>query len=186
MPKRKPSHKNRERNIEQESPHCIYCGAEDARDVEHINGDESDSRPENLARACRSCNVKKGQAFAAAGLGVRTMQFNPESGLRTMADYRQAVGVLLGKAAGSIPRAVRALVNTPVNLRAYLASLLRTRENPGAETLGAWVAAHVARREGSAAEVAAARKLIRLTPKPRRSEFNREVWRRRKEKGVPF
>lgn len=61
--------------------HCHYCGSYRRKlDAEHINGNESDGRPANLAWACRPCNAAKGAAYARLGKGIRTNQRNPRQG----------------------------------------------------------------------------------------------------------
>jgi hypothetical protein len=70
---------------------CVYCGSPDAIDVEHIDGREENCEPENLTYACRSCNTKKGVAMRNAGLGRRTVQFNPQAGARSVGQWIIAV-----------------------------------------------------------------------------------------------
>lgn len=56
---------------------CIFCGSTRDLQVEHLDGFEEHNEPENLAWACRSCNQLKSAVFKAAGMGRRTVQFNP-------------------------------------------------------------------------------------------------------------
>ena len=56
---------------------CAYCGSKRNVVIDHKDGNESNGRRSNLAWACKSCNTKKGIAFARAGRGVRTRQYNP-------------------------------------------------------------------------------------------------------------
>lgn len=101
---------------------CYICGNPEPRDVEHINGDESDNRPQNLAPACRSCNVSKGNTFSKAGVGVRTIQFNPGAGARNLAQYLTAARVLRGEShAMTLPAAIRLMHNTPAADRSRFA-----------------------------------------------------------------
>ena len=60
-------------------------------DVHHIDGREENVTRENLAWACRPCNVKIGRAMQAAGLGRRTRQFNPAAGARSLGQWLTAV-----------------------------------------------------------------------------------------------
>ena len=71
---------------------CGYCGA--LRDVipHHVNGFPDDTRPANLAWACRRCNTALGLWFARLGLGRRTKQRNPRP---------QQMGLSAGKGKGS-------------------------------------------------------------------------------------
>jgi hypothetical protein len=70
----------------------------------------------------------------------------------------------------------------------------RTRQlNPGegARSLGQWLTAVMSMKaESDAMSVPAAVEMIRATPPARRSEFAREIWERRRERGtdweVPF
>lgn len=43
---------------------CVRCGAK-ARDVDHVNGDHTDDRPENLQSLCQPCHKAKSAAEAA-------------------------------------------------------------------------------------------------------------------------
>ena len=172
----------------EEQPHvCAYCGESGGRlDVEHIDGVEDNNAPANLAYACRSCNVQKGAAFRAAGVGVLTRQYNPAAGASSLDHYAGAVATLRGIAhAMSLPAAIKILQNTAAEVRARFA---RQLANPGAPNLGAWVnalqRAHLAKAGGY--EDAEARKTIEETPFSQRSDFNREVWRRRGKNQVPF
>jgi hypothetical protein len=103
--------------------------------VHHVDGNEHNNAPSNLAWACRSCNTIVGVVMKRAGLGVRTRQRNP------------------------------------------------ARE--GARTLAQWVTAVLAMKgQSDAMEPAAAVEVIHATPPARRSEFAREIWRIRRERGT--
>lgn len=114
--------------IEQAEARCIYCGAPQAAarrlDVEHINGKEADASPENLAYACRPCNVEKGAAFARAGAGVKTRQYNPGGGAKTMGQWVEAVMSLKRQGSGNmtVAQAVEIVRATPPEKRAQFAS----------------------------------------------------------------
>ena len=102
---------------------CFICGNPDASDVEHVNGNEGDNRPQNLVHACRSCNVTKGKVFSDAGIGVKTVQYNPSSGASTLAQYLSAVMVLKGQGDSmSLPAAIKLIHNTSHAQRARFAS----------------------------------------------------------------
>ena len=69
---------------------CIYCGAA-AELVDHIDGDESHGDEQNLAWACRPCNIRKANTMRNAGLGRLTCQYNPSAGARNLAQWVMAV-----------------------------------------------------------------------------------------------
>ena len=74
---------------------CSYCGSVKTVEVEHIDGHEENTEPENLTWACRSCNTEKGIVMRNAGLGRRTRQFNPDvKGATTLGEWVQAVGAI--------------------------------------------------------------------------------------------
>lgn len=76
---------------------CGYCGAKKQIQVEHINGKEEDTSDANLMWACRSCNSKKGKAFAKMGRGRLTHQYNPtkSGGASNVGEWMQAVGAIV-------------------------------------------------------------------------------------------
>jgi hypothetical protein len=69
----------------------VLWGARGRLDVMHLDGDESDGDPENLAYGCRSCNAKLAHAFKQIGAGVPTRQYNPSVGVPTFQQYVWAV-----------------------------------------------------------------------------------------------
>jgi hypothetical protein len=68
---------------------CAYCGSKRNVGIDHIDGNESNGNPGNLAWACKSCNATKAVAQIRAGIGVRTRQYNPAP--PTYAEYAWAV-----------------------------------------------------------------------------------------------
>lgn len=56
----------------------------------HLDGNEADGEPDNLAYGCRSCNARLAHAFARIGAGVPTQQYNPGS-VPTFQQYVWAV-----------------------------------------------------------------------------------------------
>ena len=68
---------------------CVICGTRPNRiDVMHLDGDESNGEPQNLAYGCRSCNAKLAYAFKNMGAGVPTRQYNPaKKGVPTYKQY---------------------------------------------------------------------------------------------------
>ena len=77
--------------------HCVYCGATNPRDLDHINGRENDGDPSNLVPACRPCNAAKGAHFARIGKGQLTRQYNPTKagGAATIGEWIAAVGSII-------------------------------------------------------------------------------------------
>lgn len=58
---------------------CVICGKNPrGLMVMHLDGDESNGEPRNLAWGCRSCNTSLGLAFKRMGSKNRTRQYNPE------------------------------------------------------------------------------------------------------------
>lgn len=68
---------------------CEFCGSKRNVVVNHRDGDESNGARANLGYACKSCNTRIGAAFAVAGAGRRTKQYNP--GVPSAAQYAWAV-----------------------------------------------------------------------------------------------
>jgi len=111
--------------IEQPDRRCVYCGAPKARCVDHIDGREDNLAPENLARACQSCNTAKGLLFARLGLGHPTRQFNPKAkstGARNLAQWVMAVLSIKGHGPLPVSEAVEMIRATPPADRSYYAS----------------------------------------------------------------
>ena len=92
--------------------------------VHHLNGREDDGDSRNLLRACRSCNQRADRALKAAGLGVRTRQFNPAAeGARSVGQWLTAVMSMKGQSdAMSVPAAVEMIRATPADRRSAFAS----------------------------------------------------------------
>jgi len=59
--------------------------------VMHLDGNEANGEPANLAYGCRSCNARLAHAFKYIGAGVPTQQYNPASGVPTFQQYVWAV-----------------------------------------------------------------------------------------------
>lgn len=115
------------RNAPADSKRCYCCGRPNPSDVEHIDGNEANNDPDNLAWSCRSCNTTKGAHFAAKGRGVRTRQFNPGkakrgAGAKSLSQYLTAVMTLKGQSdAMSLREAVDLVHNTPAADRSQFA-----------------------------------------------------------------
>jgi hypothetical protein len=108
---------------------CIYCGQPNARDVDHLDGQESNQTRDNLAWSCVSCNTSKGAAFARVGLGHRTRQFNPKAqGASNLAQWVMAVLSIKGHGPWSIQEGVETIRATPASDRsAYAREIWRRR-----------------------------------------------------------
>lgn len=93
---------------------CLWCGSKSGMnlpriEVGHIDGDETNTNPQNLAWTCRSCNQKVAAAMKKAGAGRRTKQYNPSKRRKGASDYREfaeALGILDGTAIGDVQQAV--------------------------------------------------------------------------------
>lgn len=71
---------------------CARCGSRRFITVDHKDGHPDHTTPSNLQYLCKSCNTAKGAAFAKAGRGRLTHQYNPASGeIPTYEQYRWAV-----------------------------------------------------------------------------------------------
>ena len=122
---------------------CCYCGSVRFVEIDHINGFEEDTSPENLAWACRRCNTLKGVAFANSGRGRRTAQYNPtkSGGAATIGEWVRAVACVIphkgAKYSGenyglacqmSVSQAVEMVRATPQWRRQEYGSLLQSRK----------------------------------------------------------
>lgn len=106
---------------------CLWCGQSNLGisgnrtvEVAHIDGDETNTTPENLAWSCRSCNQKVAANMKRAGVGRRTKQFNPKQRKRGITDYRefqQALAITRGDEVGDVQRAVELIRATPMSRR---------------------------------------------------------------------
>jgi len=103
---------------------CMWCGAYSVKrriggkpiEVAHIDGDETNTTPENLAWTCRPCNQRVAVIMKQAGVGRPTNQYNPKKRSKGATDYRQyarALGILDGTAIGDVQDAVALIHATP-------------------------------------------------------------------------
>lgn len=128
------------KNVAPGHKRCYLCGNPKTRDVEHIDGHEKNDNPENLARACRSCNTVKGRAFKAQKAGTRTRQYNPAKpgrrrnasagakGAQSLGQYLTAVMVLKGQSdAMDLQAAIDMMHNTPAADRSSFAQEIWNR-----------------------------------------------------------
>jgi hypothetical protein len=63
--------------------------------VDHVDGHPDHSQPSNLQWLCKSCNTAKGAAFAKAGKGRLTNQYNPSGGAETIGQWMNAIGAIV-------------------------------------------------------------------------------------------
>lgn len=119
--------------MEPQAARCVYCGWPGGRlDVEHIDGNEANNNPANLAPACRSCNTVKGAHFAKEGKGIKTRQYNPKGkpgkkkaaggGARSLGQWIEAVKGLRGEGMMSTAAAVALVRATPTSRRQQFAA----------------------------------------------------------------
>jgi len=116
---------------------CAYCGSKENVEVEHIDGNESNSEPHNLLWACRSCNTTKGAYFAKHGHGIRTRQYNPSAdGAKSLAQWVKAVMRVKGYGDEmTLKQAVAMIHATPASKRSeYARSIWSTRRERGTDT----------------------------------------------------
>jgi 5-methylcytosine-specific restriction endonuclease McrA len=108
---------------------CCYCGSRRFVEIDHVNGHEEDSAPANLAWSCRSCNTTKGVVLRNAGLGRRTVQYNPgASGARSLGQWLTAVMAAKGQSdAMSVRDAVEMIRATPQSRRSEFAQEIWSR-----------------------------------------------------------
>lgn len=72
---------------------CAFCGSKRNIGVHHLDGNEDNGAPRNLAYACKSCNGKIAAAHKRSGKGKRTRQFNPPAKVPTYQQYLRAVSI---------------------------------------------------------------------------------------------
>ena len=161
---------------------CGYCGSSRSIDIEHINGKEEDTRPENLMYACRSCNTRKGAAFAKWKLGRLTRQFNPTRPARTLRKWiESARDAVLAPTAAAARAAVATIQATAPAVRArFAAQLAAQRRNPD-PTFAQYLFAVRAHSPGGHDEGG---KIIHATPKAKRSEYARRIAGLKQKRGT--
>jgi hypothetical protein len=163
---------------------CAFCAAANARDIDHIDGDEANGEPWNLQYLCRTCNARKGNVQASAGEGTRTRQYNPARA-PTFKQYVDAVLILRGDQPGNVRRAAEILQATDESHRAQYRARIRQARNPKAHTptfqeYAYAVAIHTGRRwikgqgftRGNDDEGGA---IIHATPKHLREKYARQI-----------
>lgn len=125
----------RARNLEPEGEkRCFSCGRKAPRDIHHISGNEAHGERQNLAWACRSCNVKIANTMRKAGLGKITQQYNPKRTARahsakSLGAYLSAVQIVRGDQHGNVSAAVKTLhETTPSQRSAYAKRIWEIRK----------------------------------------------------------
>jgi hypothetical protein len=111
-------------------------------DVHHLDGHEEHGEPENLAWACRPCNVSIARVMHAEGLGRRTRQRNPaDDGAQTVEQWALAVSRLRGQHDEmELADAVALVRATPAEARSRFAkeiwSIRKARYGPSGRAAG--------------------------------------------------
>jgi len=90
-------------------------------EVHHLDGDESNTDPENLLWACRSCNVRVGLVLRVAGIGRLTRQFNPTAGAQSLGQWITAVQGMRGESNMDPASAIAMVHATPAARRSAFA-----------------------------------------------------------------
>ena len=105
---------------------CMWCGVglgrrnQEPMQVAHIDGDETNTTPENLAWTCRPCNAKVAAAMKKAGVGRPTNQYNPKrrgKGITDWREFQNALAITRGDQIGDVGRAVQLIHDTPMSRR---------------------------------------------------------------------
>lgn len=171
---------------------CLWCGAKEAEnatakrpgvEVAHIDGNESNTAPENLAWTCRSCNQKVAAVMKRAGVGRPTNQYNGRILLEK--------GVTTRKEAGFYAKASRDMGYSNVKVDKRGASWVITADPikkghvAGARTQEQYAWALAVMRGDEDGDAAEAAQIVLDTPHSRRSEWNKEFWRIRKQRYGP-
>lgn len=117
---------------------CAFCGDKDV-EVGHVDGHEENDSPDNLTYTCRPCNVIAANTLRKAGMGRKTVQFNPtrSGGASSVGEWLQAVWAITPRvdrgerpvSTMSVPDAVAMIRATPHAKRSEFARLLK-RRNP--------------------------------------------------------
>jgi hypothetical protein len=182
---------------------CAFCGATKDVQVGHLDGHEENDDPDNLVWNCRSCNAILSHQFKKLGLGRRTRQYNPATSWQ---QYGLAAAAMSGRTDAMPAEVGREIVlsTPPAERSQFMKEIAAHRKNynprdydgKGAKNIAEWVLAvgavgsHPGNYEvvGSTMSDKLARQIIHDTPKWKRSDFNREVLKRRyaRRGEVPF
>jgi hypothetical protein len=170
---------------------CNFCSAAKARDIDHIDGDESNGDPSNLQYLCRTCNASKAAVQANAGEGKRTAQYNP-SFKPTFRQYVDAVLVLRGDHPGNAAKAARVLqATTPARREDFRHRITAARNpEPSSPSYPQYAYAVAIHQRGAHDEGG---KIIHATPAADRSKYARQFAASKRKKSrmtsrgdVPF
>ena len=104
--------------------------------MHHVDGDEHNNGPRNLAWACRSCNTIIGVVMKRCGIGVRTRQNNPaKEGARTLAQWVTAVLSMKGQSDAMDPGAAIEVIHAtpPARRSAFAQEIWRVRRERGTD-----------------------------------------------------
>lgn len=113
------AHRYRANNMMPDGPKvCAWCGSKRNVVPDHIDGFPDHTVPSNLQWLCKSCNTKKGAAFARLGKGRLTHQYNPAEGVPTFQQYAWAVAQ---HSRGAHDEGGAIIHATPVDLRSEYA-----------------------------------------------------------------
>jgi hypothetical protein len=105
---------------------CLLCGSTRNLVPDHWDGHPDHTNPANLEVLCKSCNTSKGAAFAKAGRGRLTHQYNPTKGggAANIGEWMQAVGAITPH----VDRGDRGLVSE-MNVRAAVDMIRATPQS---------------------------------------------------------
>lgn len=105
---------------------CAVCGSGKNVGVDHKDGDESNGRRSNLGWLCKRCNARKAVLQKAAGVGVRTRQFNPSRSRgaqsRKLGHYDALIKIMRGEIEGGSEKAHEDILATDPALRSQYTS----------------------------------------------------------------
>lgn len=114
---------------------CLFCGCNKNIDLHHIDGEEENTSPANLAWACRSCSTVIGEG----GRGEADEAIQPESarGAQTVAQWLTAVMSMKGESDQMpVDAAVEMIHATPAEKRSEFAKQIwALRRKRGTHTL---------------------------------------------------
>jgi hypothetical protein len=112
----------------------VFCGERKNLLIGHVNGDESDGSPQNLAYTCRPCNTVIGIFMARAGYGKRTAQYNPAGGAQSVGAWMAAVMSIKGQGPMSLASAVDMIrATSPAKRSEFAREIWRTRRSHGTD-----------------------------------------------------
>lgn len=108
---------------------CMWCGRRHVVpmqkvEVAHIDGDETNTNPQNLAWTCRSCNQKVAAVMKRAGVGRPTNQYNPKRkrtrGISDWREFASALAITKGLEIGDVDKAIQLIHDTSPSRRSEM------------------------------------------------------------------